>query len=189
MKKMLFFFLLLAAGIDILSVSCVSNTKEQKQLDTKSPGKWEGFIIPINTGDIHFEGAKVFLDISAEDSTFRMIARSADTAESVSLSVKDTILVLSGDWSLTIPPDSIVLLCSYCRVVDTAQKILYDRPVEIERIPLPANIEKSEESLIIWEVSFADLSPLIPLLGLTIPEDAQSLLKLVIIQLQKTAQE
>jgi hypothetical protein len=130
------------------------------------------------------------MGISAPDS-FRMAAMDLDTTKPFVPTpvVKDTILILSGKWSLVNAPDSIILKCSYCRVIDTAQKILYDRPVETERVPLPAGIDKSDEGIISWNVSFSDLAPLIPLLGLTIPESAKGMLSQVEIQLQKVAQE
>jgi hypothetical protein len=196
MKKAVVFFLFFIAGVDLSSVSCVSNTNEPtdttkiKPLEANAPGTWEGLIVPINMGDIHFNGARVFLDVPGTDSsTFRMVAREADSTRLLSPSVKDTLLILSGIWTLKSNPDSIVLNCSYCRVVDTTEKILYDRPVDTVRIALPLTMEKSEEGLILWKVSFADLAPLIPLLGLTISDDNAGLLKMFKIELQKTMQE
>jgi hypothetical protein len=184
MKKAVVFFLFFIAGVDLSSVSCVSNTNEPTDttkitpLEANAPGTWEGLIVPINMGDIHFNGARVFLDVPGTDSsTFRMVAREADSTRLLSPSVKDTLLILSGIWTLKSNPDSIVLNCSYCRVVDTV------------RIALPLTMEKSEEGLILWKVSFADLAPLIPLLGLTISDDNAGLLKMFKIELQKTMQE
>jgi hypothetical protein len=188
MKKKSIIIPLLIIGIGILAFSCVKNTTENVALDTTVVGKWEGLIVPIIYSTISFSGAKVFLDIAAKDSAFRMIARNQDTTKNLSAAIKDTILVLTGKWSMKNAKDSIILQCSYCRVVDTSQKILYDRPVDVPRIPLPVNITKSEDGLILWKFAFIDLTPLVPLLGLTIPDGAQGFLKMLNIQLQKMSQ-
>jgi hypothetical protein len=187
MKKMYGSILSFAVIVAAFSVSCVKNSTEIKPLDTTVAGKWQGFIVPINLGDIHFNGAKVFFGISGKDSTFRMIAR--DTTKSQSSPIKDTILVISGAWTVTHAPDSVVLQCTFCRVIDTTKNILYNRSIDNERVPLPQSITKSDEGYILWEISFADLSPLIPLLGLTIPAETQSMMKQLIIAIQKMSQE
>jgi hypothetical protein len=203
MKKAMIVLLLLAAGIEILSVSCVSNTNDptdttkikpgdttnNKPLETNIPGKWKGWMFAVNLGDIHFNGALVFLNISSKDSSpFRMVA--LDTTNHMPTKAKDTMLILSGTWSLINNTDSIALKCSYCRVVDTMPDTLYDRPIESEfqRIALPVNISNSEKG-IVWEVGYADLAPLIPILGLSISSDNAGLLRMLKIGLFKMEQE
>ncbi len=166
----------------IVNLCCVSNSAEPPRLDTKAAGTWAGYIIPIKISPINFNGAKIYLKIASADSTFHMAAR--DTTQQLSEVIKDTILVLDGSWSLTAAPDSIALLCSCCRVVDTSTHTLYDRPVEDRRIPLPLNIF-NQDNVTIWEISFSDLAPLVPLLGLSIPDAQQGLLKGFKIDLQK----
>jgi hypothetical protein len=185
MKKKLIVILIIIGSIGALVYSCVSNTKENARMDTTAVGKWEGLIVGINMPPIQFNGAKIFMDFSGKDSVFNIVAR--DTSKIASPDIKDTILVLTGAWRQNAPQDSVLLSPSACRALDTGTHTLSSRPAQEQPIPIPKFIEKKETS-IIWEISFADLAPLVPLLGLTIPESQIGLLKMLVIDLEKKSQ-
>jgi len=191
-------FLAVLCSFLTVNFFCINNSNEPQQADTnttqppdthttqpagtKAAGTWLGYIIPINVPPIHFNGAKILLKVSEKDSAFHLVAR--DTTEIVSPTVKDTILVLDGSWRLNSAKDSIALLCSYCRIIDTSTNALYERPVENQRIQLKVNIAQKEASTI-WEIPFSDLAALVPLLGLSIPAEQQGILKMFVIDMEK----
>jgi hypothetical protein len=185
MEKSPIVSLLAIVFVCMVHFSCLKNSPETTPLDTTVVGKWAGYIIPINFASVQFNGAKIFMDISAKDSTFNLVARdTSDTSAIVSQEIKDTILVLAGAWRLNTSQDSIVLSPSSCRALDTLNHTLSSRDAQGHPIPIPKYIEK-RNNLIIWEISFADLASLVPLLGLSISEELKGLLKTFPIILEK----
>jgi len=129
------------------------------QMDTSVIGYWEGRIDPVFV----FDGMRFFTRISGSDSTFRLVSLSLDTASTSS----DTTLDMAGKWRMNSVRDSILLLPDTCRIIDTAKNILVPREVKGSIIPLPVAISKnSTTGDIEWAMSFAELIPIAPLLGI-----------------------
>jgi hypothetical protein len=182
MKIKMVIGLYLIGLIMMFSLSCVSSSTDKSALDTSVAGKWEGLIVPISIPPINFNGAKIFMEFS-QPGSFNIIAR----GDTLLPDIKDTILVLSGTWRFNVPRDSVVLAFSACRALDTMTHELASRDVQGQSIFIPKSIEKGETT-IDWIISFADMAPLVPLLGFTIPAQQISLLKALNIDFQKVSQ-
>ena len=152
-------------------------------LDMTVVGKWQGAIGAIPS--IHFNGAKIFANFSGGDSSFSLITR--DTTRGATPVIKDTTLVLTGSWRLNAVKDTILLASETCRVVDTTTNDLSQRQVQGQIIPIPVNITK-QNGQIIWKVPLTALVPLAPLIGLDLSGVPQSVLQVIIIELQKMSQ-
>jgi hypothetical protein len=168
-------FLLLLGSVGIIGFSCVSNSPETMAPDNPVVGKWQGAISAIGS-PANFDGALVFITISGKDSTFAVVA--LDTMKVRSPVIKDTILLLGGTWGLTVAKDSILLHCSSCRVVDTANNTLNERNVNGEIIPIPTTFGIVDGKTM-WEPTIGDLMPLVPLLGLDISGISPALLSVL----------
>jgi hypothetical protein len=173
MKILSIKYLLLLGSIGIIAFSCVSNSPETTAPDNPVVGNWQGVISGIGISSINFDGAKVFITISGKDSMFALTA--LDTMKSRSPAIKDTILILGGTWGLASAKDSVLLHCSSCRVVDTSTNTLNVRNVDGEIIPIPITIGPLNGKTM-WKLTFADLMPLVPLLGLDISGIDQNML-------------
>jgi hypothetical protein len=145
-----------------LWLSCGENENEDGgQMDTSVIGYWEGRIEALPT--FGFDGARIFTRISGWDSSFTLISLTLDTANNI----QDTTLDMAGRWRMNVPEDSILLLPDTCRIIDTTLNILVPKNVTGVVIPLPVDIKRNSSTAIIeWTVSFADLVPMAPLLGI-----------------------
>jgi hypothetical protein len=157
-------------GITALFLCCIpalwlscgeSNPEGSGQMDTSVIGLWEGMIealVPFN-----FDGTRIFTRISKPDSSFTLVSLTLDTANSI----QDTILDMAGAWRMNAPQDSILLLPDTCGIIDTTTHSLVPREVRGVTIPMPVDIKtNSSTGIIEWTVSFADLIPMAPLLGI-----------------------
>jgi hypothetical protein len=177
----------LAAGIFIAALStsffCSDKSTGTAALDMTVVGKWQGAIGAISA--IHFNGSKIFANFFGGDSSFSLITR--DTTRGATPVIKDTTLVLTGSWRLNAVKDTILLASETCRVVDTTTNDLSQRHVQGQIIPIPVNIAEQNGS-IIWKVPLTALVPLAPLIGLDLSGVPQSVLQVIIIELEKKSQ-
>jgi hypothetical protein len=131
------------------------------EMDTSVIGFWEGMIEELDV--FGFDGARIYTRITGPDSSFSLVSLTLDTASTV----QDTTLDMAGKWSMNAVRDSILLLPDTCRIIDTTLNTLVPREVRGSIIPLPLDISKnSVTGTIEWMVSFADLVPIAPLLGI-----------------------
>ncbi|MBN2035881.1 MAG: hypothetical protein JW768_03985 [Chitinispirillaceae bacterium] len=131
------------------------------EMDTSVIGFWEGMVEELEA--IGFDGARIYTRITGPDSSFQLVSLALDTASSI----QDTTLDMAGKWRMNAILDSILLLPDTCRIIDTTLNTLMPRQVRGSTIPLPMHISKnSVTGTIEWMVSFADLVPVAPLLGI-----------------------
>jgi hypothetical protein len=103
--------------------------------------------------------------------------------------IKDTTLVLTGHWRLTPSRDSILLICSESRIIDTALNILTPKDVAGQTVPMFVNISRNTGTNDIeWDIALSDLVPLTPLLGINLSGIHPSVLQVVRIILVKKSQ-
>lgn len=147
--------------IPALWFSCGESENGTGEMDTSVIGFWEGKIEALPP--FGFDGARIFTRISKPDSSFMLVSLTLDTANSI----QDTTLDMAGAWRMNAPRDSILLLPDTCRIIDTTSQILMPKEVQGVTIPMPVDIKRNSSTGIIeWTVSFADLIPMAPLLGI-----------------------
>jgi hypothetical protein len=147
----------------VLWLSCGENENGNSEMDTSVIGYWEGGIEPL--APFGFNGARIFTRISGSDSSFTLASLTWDTAASI----HDTTLNMAGTWRMITSNDSIILLLlpDTCRIIDTTLDSLVPREVHGITIPMPVDIKRNSTTDIIeWRVSFAELVPIAPLLGI-----------------------
>jgi hypothetical protein len=185
MKKNQVLMALIGAAA-VLMLSCGDKANEGNgPMDTSVIGFWEGAMEPIPL--IGFKGENIYNNISLPDSAFTLIVR--DTSRGVSLSIKDTTLIMAGHWRMNTLRDTILLLPDTCRIIDTTQNILVPRTVKGETFPMSVSIlDNSTSGHIEWTVPVADLVPMAPLLGINLSGYPPGLLQAVRIVLYKMRQ-
>jgi Carboxypeptidase regulatory-like domain len=165
------------------------NVKLVLAIDQTVVGKWQGAIGAIKIPNtINFNGEKIFVNISGNDSTFALITR--DTTRAATPLISDTTLVLAGSWRLNAPKDSALLLCDTCRIIDTTLNTLVPRLVKGQTIPVFINIARNTaDGYIEWQISLTDFLPIAPLMGLNLNGVNPTLFSGTIIVLAKMSEE
>jgi hypothetical protein len=180
------FALLSGSGLIIAALlfSCADkSTAPAGGLDLSVVGNWEGAMgaIPL----IHFTGERIFANLSGRDSTFVLITR--DPTKDTTSAIKDTTLVMTGNWTLNAGKDSVLLAPHSCRIIDTATNTLRSRVID-QTIPVFIKIAKDASGVINWDIAMSDFLPLAPLLGLNLPPLSPSVWQAVRIILEKMSQ-
>jgi hypothetical protein len=162
MKNNILFALILFSSALLFSCG-ESENAGPGQMDTSVIGYWEGMLGELSM--FGFDGARIYTRIKKTDSSFQLISLTLDTASTI----RDTTLIMAGKWRLNTPKDSILLLPDTCRIIDTTLDSLVPRDVKGTIIPLPIQISRnSSTGDIEWMVSFADMVPVAPLLGINL---------------------
>jgi hypothetical protein len=179
MKKIIAVFFALAM-VSVLLVACTGYPSEANLLlDTTVVGVWEGtsLAVPAPIAPVNIKSFLISTRISKADSAFILTVR--DTSQNDSIA-KDTTLILIGTWKMNAANDSILLNCNTGRIMDSTKIFHAISPNQtVNPIPLKTNIiNDSEKGYIVWTLTFLDLKPFLPLLGITsaIPDNSLKLL-------------